>query len=193
MTIAWKRFLTAYCSLLLTALGMAQAPAKKMHKLYPQTLRAGLEVLPKQFKIAQSQFVIVGNVDAQFPHASYSDRAMMRESAMFTYSLGPAGVIYVNEQSAFFRAAEEADRRFGRGSPFKYAIAALIAHEICHLRKAPVEPTSDTADTCYSTELSVFLSFVQRGYLQNAAAWAEMHSAALKAAIAEEQVSTVSH
>jgi len=172
---------------------MTETPAKKTHKLYPQTLRAGLEVLPKEFKIALSQFVIVGDVDAEFPYACYSDKAMMRESAMFTYSLGPAGVVYVNEQSAFFHAAEEADRRFGRGSPFKYAIAALIAHEICHLRQAAVEPTSDTPDTCYRTELSVFLSFVQRGYLRNAAAWAEVHSAALKAAIAEEQVSTVSH
>src|SRR5262249_51830001 len=143
-------------------------------------------VLPNEFKTTQIQFVMVNDVDERFPYASHSDTATMRESAMFIYSLGPAGVIYVNEQSAFFRAAEEADRRYGRQSPFKYAIAALIGHEICHLRQAAVEHTPSTADTCYQTELNVFLDFVHRGYMRNAAVWAEVHLSRLKAAIAEE-------
>ena len=186
MTVAWKRLLTTCCVLLLTAAGMAESPKKKVQKQYPQVLRDALGVLPSEFRTTRIQFVMVNDVDAQFPQASYSDRATMRESAMFTYSLGPAGVIYLNEQSAFFRAAEEADRRYGRRSPFKYAIAALIGHEICHLRQAAVEHMPDAADTCYQTELSVFLDFVHRGYMRNAAAWAEVHLARLNAAIAEK-------
>ena len=187
MTVAWIKALTACCSILLTTAAVAKSSAEKTNNDYPAIVWDALQLLPKKFQVAKGQFVMVSDVDAQFPNASPLDRARMRESAMFTYSLGPAGIVYVNEQSAFFRAAEEANRRYGRQSPFKYAIAALIAHEFCHLRKAGTY-TGNRADTCYATELSVFLSFVRRGYLDHAVVWAEAHVAALKAAIVEEQV-----